>query len=121
MDDAGKVLEFAEGIAKDLNEKKKDKNGPKIEIPKNKFLSLARCSGAVINPMAATLGGIVGQEVLKACSGKFTPIQQLFYIDTVESLPPVATNLLFPYAILKYPFDLLPSNLICDQSLLFFE
>ena len=42
-------------------------------------------------------------------------------VESVVSLPPVATNLLFPYAILKYPFDLLPSNLICDQSLLFFE
>lgn len=27
------------------------------------------------------------QEVLKACSGKFTPIKQFFYFDAVEALP----------------------------------
>ncbi|KUG00214.1 Ubiquitin modifier-activating enzyme 1 [Phytophthora nicotianae] len=38
-------------------------------------------------PKPAFLGGIVGQEALKACSGKFTPIQQFFYFDAVECLP----------------------------------
>ncbi|XP_062086597.1 ubiquitin-activating enzyme E1 1-like [Humulus lupulus] len=42
---------------------------------------------AVLNPMAAMFGGIVGQEVLKACSGKFHPLFQFFYFDSVESLP----------------------------------
>ncbi|KAF2288490.1 hypothetical protein GH714_007895 [Hevea brasiliensis] len=31
---------------------------------------------AVLNPMAAMFGGIVGQEVVKACSGKFHPLFQ---------------------------------------------
>ena len=38
-------------------------------------------------PMAAVLGGLVAQEVLKACSGKFHPIYQYFYFDSLESLP----------------------------------
>ncbi|GJN13991.1 hypothetical protein PR202_gb00759 [Eleusine coracana subsp. coracana] len=42
---------------------------------------------AVLNPMAAMFGGIVGQEVVKACSGKFHPLYQFFYFDSVESLP----------------------------------
>lgn len=42
---------------------------------------------AVLNPMAAMFGGIVGQEVVKACSGKFHPLLQFFYFDSVESLP----------------------------------
>ncbi|KAH0849534.1 hypothetical protein HID58_096311 [Brassica napus] len=48
---------------------------------------------AVLNPMAAMFGGIVGQEVVKACSGKFHPLFQViflfsfFYFDSVESLP----------------------------------
>ncbi|XP_065853195.1 ubiquitin-activating enzyme E1 2-like isoform X2 [Euphorbia lathyris] len=42
---------------------------------------------AVLNPMAAMFGGIVGQEVMKACSGKFHPLYQFFYFDSVESLP----------------------------------
>ncbi|XP_078436471.1 ubiquitin-activating enzyme E1 2-like [Wolffia australiana] len=44
-------------------------------------------SRAVLNPMAAMFGGFVGQEVVKACSGKFHPIFQFFYFDSVESLP----------------------------------
>lgn len=42
---------------------------------------------AVLNPMAAMFGGIVGQEVVKACSGKFHPLFQFFYFDSMESLP----------------------------------
>ncbi|KAK9455417.1 hypothetical protein V1511DRAFT_352428 [Dipodascopsis uninucleata] len=38
-------------------------------------------------PMNAVLGGIVAQEVLKASSGKFGPIKQYFYFDSLESLP----------------------------------
>ena len=40
-----------------------------------------------ISPMAAFLGGIISQEVLKAITGKFTPIQQFLYFDAVEALP----------------------------------
>lgn len=35
---------------------------------------------AVLNPMAAMFGGIVGQEVVKACSGKFHPLFQVIFI-----------------------------------------
>jgi len=44
------------------------------------------CRGQV-SPVAAAVGGILGQEVLKACSGKFMPIRQWYYFDAVESLP----------------------------------
>ena len=44
-------------------------------------------SRAILSPMCAAMGGIVGQEVLKACSGKFTPINGFFYLDADESLP----------------------------------
>lgn len=37
--------------------------------------------------MVAFFGGLVAQEVLKACSGKFHPIQQFLYFDSLESLP----------------------------------
>ncbi|ODV75887.1 E1 ubiquitin-activating protein UBA1 [Cyberlindnera jadinii NRRL Y-1542] len=40
-----------------------------------------------IPAMAAFIGGIVAQEVLKACSGKFVPIKQFLYFDSLESLP----------------------------------
>ncbi|TMW63332.1 hypothetical protein Poli38472_002273 [Pythium oligandrum] len=59
------------------------------EESKKIITALASGSSGVIAPMSAFLGGIVGQEALKACSGKFTPIQQFFYFDAVECLPPV--------------------------------
>ncbi|KAG9254277.1 uncharacterized protein F5Z01DRAFT_736579 [Emericellopsis atlantica] len=40
-----------------------------------------------LSPMAAFFGGIAAQEVLKAVSGKFHPIQQWLYFDSLESLP----------------------------------
>lgn len=44
------------------------------------------CAGD-LNPMNATIGGIVAQEVMKACSGKFHPIMQWLYFDAIETLP----------------------------------
>jgi len=61
--------------------------GDVTEKQKELVLRLARCSSAVINPMAALFGGIVGQEVLKAVSGKFSPIRQFLYFDAEEVLP----------------------------------
>lgn len=39
-----------------------------------------------LNPMACFIGGIASQEVLKLCSGKFTPIYQWLYYDVRELL-----------------------------------
>ncbi|XP_014240445.1 ubiquitin-like modifier-activating enzyme 1 [Cimex lectularius] len=44
------------------------------------------CSGS-LNPMNAFIGGVVAQEVMKACSGKFSPIFQWLYFDAIECLP----------------------------------
>ena len=46
----------------------------------------ALCARGVVSPMCALLGGVVGQEALKACSGKFTPIQQWYYYNGVDAL-----------------------------------
>jgi ubiquitin-activating enzyme E1 len=48
---------------------------------------IALCARGQISPMCGLMGGILGQEVLKALSGKFTPIQQWLYMDAFESLP----------------------------------
>ena len=37
--------------------------------------------------MVAVMGGFVAQEVLKACSAKFHPMQQNMYFDSLESMP----------------------------------
>uniref|UniRef100_A0A7S1TGH3 E1 ubiquitin-activating enzyme n=1 Tax=Compsopogon caeruleus TaxID=31354 RepID=A0A7S1TGH3_9RHOD len=47
----------------------------------------ARTSQGSLSPMAAVIGGVAGQEVLKAISGKFMPIMQYFYFDCTEALP----------------------------------
>ncbi len=53
-----------------------------------KFLSLfsLTCSG-VFNPLCAFQGGVIAQEVVKAITQKFTPINQIFYYDAFEVLP----------------------------------
>lgn len=38
-------------------------------------------------PINAFIGGVAAQEVIKACSAKFTPLQQWLYIDALECLP----------------------------------
>ena len=50
---------------------------------------LAFGASADLNPMAAMFGGVVGQEVVKAASGKFHPLFQWLYFDAVEALPPL--------------------------------
>lgn len=40
-----------------------------------------------ICPVQAFIGGITAQEIMKACSGKFTPLQQFLYFDALECLP----------------------------------
>lgn len=37
--------------------------------------------------MAAIIGGIVGQEILKGVSGFMMPIQQWMYLDAFEAAP----------------------------------
>ncbi|XP_043724926.1 ubiquitin-activating enzyme E1 1-like isoform X3 [Telopea speciosissima] len=62
-------------------------DGKLEEIDQKLMRLFAFGARAVLNPMAAMFGGIVGQEVVKACSGKFHPLFQFFYFDSVESLP----------------------------------
>lgn len=49
--------------------------------------AFARTCAGNLSPMAAGLGGIAAQEVLKAVSGKFMPIRQFMYFDCMECLP----------------------------------
>lgn len=99
--DAQSFLKFAA----DINEASVDSKLEKID---EKLLRhFASGSRAVLNPMAAMFGGIVGQEVVKACSGKFHPLFQFFYFDSVESLPKYQLD----------PQDLKPSNSRYDAQI----
>ncbi|RHY35163.1 hypothetical protein DYB32_000336 [Aphanomyces invadans] len=59
----------------------------KTEVDAKVVAALSTGARGVVAPITSFLGGIVGQEALKACSGKFTPIHQWFYFDAIECLP----------------------------------
>ncbi|KAK7749959.1 E1 ubiquitin-activating protein [Diatrype stigma] len=58
-----------------------------VEIDEKLIKELSYQAQGDISPMAALFGGLTAQEVLKAVSGKFHPIKQWFYFDSLESLP----------------------------------
>lgn len=70
-------------LAKQVNEAAAEK----AELDEDVLRKLAHSATGELGPMAALLGGVVGQEVVKAVSGKFHPLFQWFYFDSVESLP----------------------------------
>lgn len=70
-DDANKFISLVVSI----NDSSAD--GKLEEIDHKLLRHFAFGARAVLNPMAAMFGGIVGQEVVKACSGKFHPLLQV--------------------------------------------
>ncbi|PFX22554.1 Ubiquitin-like modifier-activating enzyme 6 [Stylophora pistillata] len=75
--DAEKLYE----IAKVLNEKA----ATKVDNLDEKLLTqLAYTCRGCFSPLTASLGGIVGQEVLKALTGKYTPLKQWIYLQENE-------------------------------------
>jgi len=64
----------------------KEKHGE--EVSDDAFVTqFAKICAGELSPMCAAMGGIVAQEVMKACSGKFMPIYQWLYFDGLECLP----------------------------------
>ncbi|XP_072329037.1 ubiquitin-like modifier-activating enzyme 1 isoform X2 [Scyliorhinus torazame] len=70
---------------------KLSKEDPSIlnEEPLNEGLvrKLANVATGNLSPINAFIGGITAQEVMKACSGKFVPLNQWMYFDALECLP----------------------------------
>ncbi|MBA43185.1 MAG: hypothetical protein CMF62_04140 [Magnetococcales bacterium] len=60
----------------------------KISSDYEKDIVMKFCSMCQTNlvPVNSVIGGIVAQEVQKACTGKYTPIKQFFYFDSLDSL-----------------------------------
>lgn len=81
-EDASRLIDFTKALNDSLS------GDQKLDvIDENVLKHFASGSRAVLNPMAAMFGGIIGQEVVKASSGKFHPLFQFFYFDSLESLP----------------------------------
>ncbi|KAJ2724071.1 E1 ubiquitin-activating protein [Coemansia sp. Benny D115] len=78
-EDAAEVLKIAE----EINERWSQKTELDAELIKR----LASQATGDLSPMVAVFGGLVAQEVLKACTAKFTPINNFMYFDALECLP----------------------------------
>uniref|UniRef100_A0AAQ5YHE0 E1 ubiquitin-activating enzyme n=2 Tax=Amphiprion ocellaris TaxID=80972 RepID=A0AAQ5YHE0_AMPOC len=50
---------------------------------------LSRTARGTLPPLAAAVGGVASQEVLKAITGKFAPLQQWLYLDAIEVVRPL--------------------------------
>ncbi|KAK5103526.1 E1 ubiquitin-activating protein [Lithohypha guttulata] len=77
--DAKTVLDLANKVAKEA--------GIEVEFDSKVITELSYQARGDLSPMAAFFGGLTAQEVLKAVSGKFTPVRQWMYFDSLESIP----------------------------------
>ena len=77
--DAKTVVELASKLASAAD--------PPVELDTKLITELSYQARGDLNPIAAFFGGLAAQEVLKAVSGKFNPIVQWMYVDSLESLP----------------------------------
>ena len=78
-EDALEVLKYATSLAGEGEEK--------VELDEKLLHELSYQARGDLSPMAAFFGGLAAQEVLKSVSGKFHPIVQWLYFDSLESLP----------------------------------
>ena len=58
-----------------------------VEFSERLMRNLASGARGELSPLCAFFGGFAAQEVMKACSGKFMPVQQWMYFDAEEALP----------------------------------
>ncbi|OAQ28961.1 ubiquitin-activating emzyme E1 [Linnemannia elongata AG-77] len=74
-------------LANEIN----DKATEKAELDEKLIHELSYQAVGDLSPIIAVIGGTIAQEVLKACTGKFSPIHQWMYFDSLESLPTSVT------------------------------
>ena len=82
--DASEVMKLSQEIAK--------QGEGVVELDEKIIKELSYQAQGDLSPMAAFFGGLAAQEVLKAISGKFHPIKQWLYFDSLESLPTSTTR-----------------------------
>ncbi|XP_076848600.1 ubiquitin-like modifier-activating enzyme 6 [Brachyhypopomus gauderio] len=81
VQDAEDLLKLTEEVGETLK--------TKVCVNEALVRGVARCARGCLTPLAAAVGGIASQEVLKALTGKFTPLQQWFYLDALELVQPL--------------------------------
>ncbi|OAF66407.1 Ubiquitin-activating enzyme E1 1 [Intoshia linei] len=75
VDDAKKFLTVAQSLCDES-----------FEIDRDLLTKFAHVASGNVIPMTSVIGSITAQEVLKACTSKFSPIKQFFYFDAVECI-----------------------------------
>jgi ubiquitin-activating enzyme E1 len=86
--DAARLAEIAAGLNEAAPPAARVEGLTAPDSPAAKLIAaMAHTAAGELAPMTAALGGIVGQEVVKAASGKFHPVHQFFYFDATEALP----------------------------------
>jgi ubiquitin-activating enzyme E1 len=78
--DAAEIFKLSQTINETLGE-------TKTELDEKLLKELSYQAHGELSPMTAVFGGLAAQEVLKSVSGKFHPIVQYMYFDSLESLP----------------------------------
>lgn len=76
VDDAEKLFKIANDIKEDYG----------MELDEKIVRLFSYIAQGQVCPMNGFIGGVVAQEVMKACSGKFHPIFQWIFFDAVECL-----------------------------------
>ncbi|XP_060103829.1 ubiquitin-like modifier-activating enzyme 6 [Heteronotia binoei] len=76
LQDAEEMLKIARALREKLESK------PQVNEEIVRWLS--KTAQGSLAPLTAALGGVASQEVLKAVTGKFSPLQQWLYLDALE-------------------------------------
>jgi len=63
-----------------------------IEFDEKLIKLFSYLSRGNVSPLNAFIGGCAAQQLMKACSGKFNPIYQWLYFDSLECLPAEEEN-----------------------------
>lgn len=79
-EDANELVEMAKNVKAGSTELE-------FELDEKLIKELSYQAQGELPALTAFFGGLVAQEVLKCCSGKFTPIKQWLHFDSLESLP----------------------------------
>ncbi|KAM9793063.1 ubiquitin-like modifier-activating enzyme 6 [Neosynchiropus ocellatus] len=81
LKDAEALLKLTEEVSATLKSK--------VAVNTELVRCLSRTARGVLPPLTAAAGGLASQEVLKAITGKFAPLQQWFYLDAIEVVKPL--------------------------------
>ncbi|XP_067835670.1 ubiquitin-like modifier-activating enzyme 1 isoform X1 [Heptranchias perlo] len=80
--DADELVNLTKGV----NEKASPSTRQQ-QLDEGLIRKLSYVAAGDLAPVNAFIGGVAAQEVMKSCTGKFTPIMQWLYFDSLESMP----------------------------------